>query len=142
MVENQYSYVLDALGQIEANDLASVDVRIDAQDRFIAELDRKMETTVWMQGGCSSWYVDDEGRNSTLWPDWTFEHERQTRSFDLSEYEVEPPSRASSRTSSPRPDPRGRCRPRSRIGRLGAASGSSPPPLSTAADLSRGSRET
>ena len=89
MVENQYSYVLDALRQIDANDLASVDVRIDVQDRFIAELDRKMRTTVWMQGGCSSWYVDKEGRNSTLWPDWTFEHERQTRSFDLAEYEAE-----------------------------------------------------
>ncbi len=89
MAENQITYVLDALSKIEANDIASVDARIDVQDRFIAEIDRKMKTTVWMKGGCSSWYVDETGRNSTLWPDWTFAHERMTKSFDLGEYEIE-----------------------------------------------------
>ena len=47
-----------------------------------------MAGTVWMKGGCQSWYLDDKGRNSTLWPDWTFEHARQTSSFDLDEYET------------------------------------------------------
>ena len=42
-----------------------------SQERFIAEVDRKMAGTVWMKGGCQSWYVDRHGRNSTLWPDWT-----------------------------------------------------------------------
>jgi cation diffusion facilitator CzcD-associated flavoprotein CzcO len=89
MVEHQYSYVLDAIAKIEANGIASFDVRQEAQDRFIADLDEKMKGTVWMKGGCSSWYVDSSGRNSTLWPDWTFEHARGLRTFDLSEYEVE-----------------------------------------------------
>ena len=47
-----------------------------------------MAGTVWMKGGCQSWYVDRKGRNSTLWPDWTFEHARQTERFDLGEYET------------------------------------------------------
>ena len=48
-----------------------------------------MAGTVWMKGGCQSWYLDRHGRNSTLWPDWTMEHARQTERFDLAEYEVE-----------------------------------------------------
>lgn len=89
MFENQYVYVLDALHKIERAEIASVDVREEVQERFVAELDRKMAGTVWMKGGCNSWYVDRTGRNSTLWPDWTFEHARVTSEFDLGEYEVE-----------------------------------------------------
>jgi cation diffusion facilitator CzcD-associated flavoprotein CzcO len=90
MVENQYPYVLDGLRKIEDRGLASFDVRADVQERFVAETDRKMAGTVWMKGGCASWYVDKNGRNPTLWPDWTFVHERQLREFNLDEYEVEP----------------------------------------------------
>jgi cation diffusion facilitator CzcD-associated flavoprotein CzcO len=89
MVEHQYSYVLDALAQIDRDGIASFDVRLDAQQRFIAEIDRKMAATVWTIGGCQSWYVDRTGRNSTLWPDWTFEHAKATERFDPAEYEVE-----------------------------------------------------
>ena len=89
MMENQYVYVLDALRKVEAAAIASVDVRKEVQDEFIAEVDRKMKGTVWMKGGCQSWYIDRTGRNSTLWPDWTFEHGRMTSSFDLDEYVLE-----------------------------------------------------
>ncbi len=89
MIEHQYAYVLDALAEMRSRGLASVDVRAEVQARFVADLDRKMEGTVWLQGGCASWYVDREGRNSTLWPDWTAEHIRATERFDVGEYEVE-----------------------------------------------------
>ena len=89
MFEHQFQYVLDALDTIERERIATVDTRPEAQSRFIAEVDRKMAGTVWMNGGCQSWYLDRQGRNSTLWPDWTFEHARQTERFDLAEYEVE-----------------------------------------------------
>jgi len=30
---------------------------------------------VWTTGGCASWYLDDQGRNTTLWPGstWRFQ---------------------------------------------------------------------
>ena len=62
MFEHQYPYVLDALRQIDRGGIASVDVLPDVQERFIAELDRKMQSTVWTQGGCDSWYVDETGQ--------------------------------------------------------------------------------
>ena len=37
--------------------------------------------TVW-NTGCASWYVDEHGRNVTLWPDWTFRFRQQTAKFD------------------------------------------------------------
>lgn len=88
MFEHQFVYVLDALKKVERHGLASVEVRPEALARFNADLDRKMAKTVWMKGGCDSWYIDASGRNSTLWPDWTFAHAKMTSEFDLSEHVV------------------------------------------------------
>jgi hypothetical protein len=41
---------------------------------------------VWNSGGCSSWYLDDAGRNTTLWPDYTFRFIRRTKTFDPADY--------------------------------------------------------
>ncbi|MGW9073017.1 cyclohexanone monooxygenase, partial [Streptomyces yangpuensis] len=46
------------------------------------------ERTVWNTGGCTSWYLDANGRNTTVWPGTTGEFRRETRSVDLGEYEV------------------------------------------------------
>jgi cation diffusion facilitator CzcD-associated flavoprotein CzcO len=39
-------------------------------------------------GGCKSWYLDAEGRNVTLWPDFTWVYAWQTRRFDAPSYEL------------------------------------------------------
>ena len=38
--------------------------------------------------GCRSWYLNDVGRNVSLWPDFTWAFAWQTRRFDVSSYEV------------------------------------------------------
>jgi hypothetical protein len=39
-----------------------------------------------------SWYLDKNGRNPTIWPDYTFKFARRLRRFDLESYyqEIEP----------------------------------------------------
>jgi hypothetical protein len=64
-----------------------VQVREDAAARFNADLDARIAGTVW-NTGCASWYVDRTGRNSTLWPDWTWRFRRRTASFDPDDFEL------------------------------------------------------
>jgi hypothetical protein len=45
---------------------------------------------VWNTGGCQSWYLDANGRNTTLWPTFTFEFMRALRHADLGEYDARP----------------------------------------------------
>ncbi|CAM5577330.1 NAD(P)/FAD-dependent oxidoreductase OS=Streptomyces tendae OX=1932 GN=GUR47_27450 PE=3 SV=1 [Streptomyces tendae] len=45
-------------------------------------------------GGCTSWYLDASGRNTTVWPGTTAEFRRETRRVDLAEYEVLRPAPA------------------------------------------------
>jgi cyclohexanone monooxygenase len=51
-----------------------------------------MGRTVWTTGGCASWYLDDRGRNTTLWPGTTWRFRRQTARFDPSAYRVLEPA--------------------------------------------------
>ena len=62
-------------------------------------------------GGCASWYLDANGRNSTLWPAFTWPFRERTREFDEGAYtlgaEVPEPSPATARVAAQRVlDPR------------------------------------
>ena len=46
----------------------------------------KSQGTVWLAGGCASWYLDEHGHNTTLWPDFTFRFRRLTRKLDRENY--------------------------------------------------------
>ena len=52
-----------------------------------SDIDEMHEGTVWTTG-CKSWYLDDTGRNATIWPDWTFRFRRRTQRFDPSKYDL------------------------------------------------------
>jgi cation diffusion facilitator CzcD-associated flavoprotein CzcO len=97
MIEAHIQYVLDALRVMDEQQLASVDVRREVQDAYNDDVQAAMRGTVWTAGGCASWYLDASGRNTTLWPSFTFRFRRLTAHFDPTEYRVRP------RTGSPVP---------------------------------------
>ncbi|WP_063052420.1 flavin-containing monooxygenase [Nocardia arthritidis] len=88
MIESQINYVADALATIDRLDLRTVEVRRDVQDAYNKDLQAKLAGSVWLTGGCSSWYLDKHGNNTTLWPDFTFEFRRLTKTFDVSAYDI------------------------------------------------------
>jgi hypothetical protein len=93
MIESQVAYVLDALRHMEEENVAEVEIRPDVQARFNDELRTRLHDTVWNTGGCRSWYLDGNGRNTTLWPGFTFEFRRRTRHFDSHRYVLGGPAR-------------------------------------------------
>lgn len=89
MIEAQIGYIIDALRYVDAHSATRFEVRREVLERFNDELRSKMERTVWTQGGCASWYLDDKGRNSTLWPDFTWRFKMATRHFNPVDYVIE-----------------------------------------------------
>ena len=87
MIESQIEHVIDALAEMRRHDADTVEVREDAARAFNAEIDKRHEGAVW-NTGCASWYLDDTGRNATLWPDWTFRFRQRTASFEPDKYEL------------------------------------------------------
>jgi cation diffusion facilitator CzcD-associated flavoprotein CzcO len=88
ILESQLAYVLDAVTAIRRNNWSSVDVRKEVQDAYNAEVQRALRTTVYNAGGCSSYYLDANGRNSFSWPWSTPAMSRRIRAFDPGSYEV------------------------------------------------------
>jgi cation diffusion facilitator CzcD-associated flavoprotein CzcO len=87
MVESQIAYVVDALRAMRDREVETLEVRADTVDGYNQAIEGQMEGTVW-NTGCASWYLDDTGRNSTLWPDWTWRFRQRTARFEPSEYEL------------------------------------------------------
>ena len=90
VVETQAEYVLQALAAMDAAGVTALEPRQQVQDRWNADLQRQLAHTVWNQGGCASWYRDAEGRNTTLWPTFTFSFRRRLARFPLEAYEAQP----------------------------------------------------
>jgi hypothetical protein len=68
MIEAQIEYLLQALDYMSTHRIGSIEPQSEARSAYNADLEQKMKQTVWMRGGCRSWYIDPSGRNSTLWP--------------------------------------------------------------------------
>ncbi|MCU1594412.1 MAG: FAD-dependent pyridine nucleotide-disulfide oxidoreductase [Frankiales bacterium] len=88
MIEAQVGHLLDALDALEAAGASAIEPRVERQAAYNADLQRQLKKTVWNRGGCSSWYLDDKGRNTTLWPTFTFTFMREVSRFDPSEYHL------------------------------------------------------
>src|SRR5690606_9342697 len=68
VIETQIEYVLGALDHLDVT-TDPLEVSAEAEDAYTRELDRRAAGTVWLRGGCRSWYVDERsGRLTLLWP--------------------------------------------------------------------------
>ncbi|MFE6840941.1 cyclohexanone monooxygenase, partial [Streptomyces sp. NPDC057705] len=82
-------YMADYLRQLNVlGGRAALGARSTAVTAWNHKVQERMKRTVWNTGGCTSWYLDEAGRNTTVWPGTTGEFRRQTRSVDLAEYDV------------------------------------------------------
>jgi cation diffusion facilitator CzcD-associated flavoprotein CzcO len=88
MIESQLAYIVDALRTLRTTGARRVEVRAEAQDAFLDEVERRSQNTVWLKGGCTSYYTTAKGQNSGLYPNWSFEYRRRTRRFDTDSYEM------------------------------------------------------
>jgi cyclohexanone monooxygenase len=86
MAESAINYLSSALREIDRFGLATFEVRAEVQEQYNAGLQQRMKQTIWTRGGCSSWYLDEHGNNTTLWPSFTFSFRQLTRRFDLAAY--------------------------------------------------------
>ncbi|QWT25200.1 NAD(P)/FAD-dependent oxidoreductase [Subtercola sp. PAMC28395] len=77
MIETQIEYIAGALAHRARSDDSEghsdnsgvLEVSALAEAEYTAELDADSASTVWLTGGCRSWYVDTRsGRQTLLWP--------------------------------------------------------------------------
>ena len=87
MIESQIRYVADAIAKCDKMGAQALAPTRAAQDRFNDALQEQLGEAVWSSGGCSSWYLDEHGKNTVLWGGYTWQYWRATRSVKPEEYQ-------------------------------------------------------
>jgi cation diffusion facilitator CzcD-associated flavoprotein CzcO len=80
-IESQTAYLVDALRAMRARGVASVEVSGEAQDDYMRFLKADLDRTVWMRGGCQSWYQDSDGGTTSMWPRSMWSYRQLMRRF-------------------------------------------------------------
>ncbi|OBJ83794.1 flavin-containing monooxygenase [Mycobacterium asiaticum] len=86
MYESQANYIASTISYARTHSVAALEPTRHAQEAYTAEVDRLSVGTVWSSGGCRSWYLNANGRNTNLWPGGTLSYRRRTRRFDPDHY--------------------------------------------------------
>ncbi|WP_163505902.1 flavin-containing monooxygenase [Fodinicola acaciae] len=68
IIEAQLAYVMAALRHLRTSGAVSLQVRQQVQDAFNARVQAALPKTAYSAGGCRSYYIDANGRNSFSWP--------------------------------------------------------------------------
>ena len=88
MIEAQIEFVLRALDHRRRHGIDVLEIGHRAQREYNAWLHDKLAGTVWNSGGCSSWYLHPEsGRNTTLWPGFTWQYARMMRRLEPGDFQ-------------------------------------------------------
>ncbi len=103
MLETQIGYVLGALDHLDARGGGAIEVRPEAEAAYTRELDATAAATVWLTGGCTSWYRDEaSGRLTLLWPGTATSFRERNGTFDPAPFR-HTPARLPPRGGSHRP---------------------------------------
>ncbi|TGK31782.1 NAD(P)/FAD-dependent oxidoreductase [Leptospira gomenensis] len=88
MIESQANYAIACIRSLRKKRLKYINVRKEVQDFYNRRIQARLEKSIWNTGGCVSWYRTKSGKNTTLWPGFTFEFRLKTRAVDLSHYDT------------------------------------------------------
>ncbi len=90
MIEAQVKHIGRVLAQMKKRGLKAIMPDAAKQDEFTREMRERHTDSVWQTGGCTSWYQDAQGRNTTLWPGTVAEYEKRMAQAGLEQYRPVP----------------------------------------------------
>jgi cation diffusion facilitator CzcD-associated flavoprotein CzcO len=87
--EAQYEYVAKFAQRLFSGGEAYFDVKEDVLNAQWEKFQKRMAGSSWLSG-CTSWYLNPDGSNSTMWPGFSFEYVLQMKDLHLDAYDVTP----------------------------------------------------
>ena len=87
MIEAGMAHVTAALEELERTRTRRIEIKRQAAEVFDRELRSALAGTVW-HSGCSSYYLDENGNNPSLWPWLSSTYRRRTADLHPGAYEL------------------------------------------------------
>lgn len=89
IIESQVDYILGALDHLAEHGLDVIEPTREAEDAYVDRIQADARGTVWIDGGCKSWYVDQRsGKLTLIWPDFGFAFRDENGVFDAEGYRL------------------------------------------------------
>ncbi len=85
--EAQYEYVARYTNRLLKKGARYFDVKEKIQDDQFEAFQKRMRNSSWLSG-CKSWYLNEDGTNSTMWPGFSFEYVLRMKNLDWKAYQT------------------------------------------------------
>ncbi len=89
IMESQISLAMKCIKEAESKNWKSFDIKESVDKEYNEDLQKKMQRTIWVVGGCKSWYQDIEGKNRTIFPDFNFKFRSLVKNFNFNKFNIE-----------------------------------------------------
>lgn len=88
LAEAQLDYIIDGLWKIKGKAISKLSIKPNVLKEHNEKVQKHLKTTVFNAGGCSSYYLDQNGRNFAAWP-WSLATlKKRLNRFELKDYET------------------------------------------------------
>jgi len=84
--EAQYNYIANFTERLLAGEEKYFDVKEERVNRQWDKFQKRMSNSSWLSG-CTSWYLNSDGTNSTMWPGFSFEYVMRMKDLHLDAYD-------------------------------------------------------
>ncbi|MEZ5572122.1 MAG: NAD(P)/FAD-dependent oxidoreductase [Halioglobus sp.] len=89
IIEAQLQYIMRGLKKLRERSVTRFSLDTKKSDTYNGKLQTALQDTVWNSGGCVSYFIDKNGRNSTNWPWTTYYMRLCLRRFRLADFKLE-----------------------------------------------------
>ncbi len=87
LAEAQIDYIVDGLWKMKNEGISRLSIKPGVLKHHNRQVQKHLKTTVFNAGGCSSYYLDQNGRNFAAWP-WSLSKlKRRLNTFSLRDYD-------------------------------------------------------
>jgi len=86
VIESQMKYIMHCVNLLSFKGAKTIEPSIDAEQRYTSMVHQEMDKTVWANGGCNSWYQNNEGKVIAMFPGFSFTFRRLCKKFNKQDH--------------------------------------------------------
>jgi cation diffusion facilitator CzcD-associated flavoprotein CzcO len=88
LMESQVEMAIKIIKEAEAKKWKTIDIKEEVEVAYNDMIQEKLKSTIWVKGGCKSWYQDKDGKNRVIFPDFNFVFARWAKKPDFSKFNI------------------------------------------------------
>lgn len=81
IIEAQMHYIIDSIRTVLKQKKKTIEISVEAEEKYTQMIHSEMKQTVWQSGGCNSWYKSKSGHVIAMFPGFSFTYLQLAKNF-------------------------------------------------------------